>query len=271
MLSDFRNDHPDYAYEIATGLESILFLGTPGTSTATTPTTTNSREIATSVGVDLNEAPVNRDTTRNPQLTDDQMRKAFSVIPNDYRQLNFWTCRGCGHSTFTCPTLTPTQLMYFAYQYPLYQVRMNPSMETFLAEKTQRRIDLARERREDTGTRTDQRNNVTHDRRMRTTHPKSILANPNSRFEQPPQRNPNGYNRNNDYDRRGSGGPRRNDDYKRSRRPHFERGVYVTDNVRDENERHEYDDGKDEIMMTGSSRPETMMRKRTRTYKTNRD
>ena len=31
MLSDFRNDHPDYAYEIATGLESILFLGTPGT------------------------------------------------------------------------------------------------------------------------------------------------------------------------------------------------------------------------------------------------
>ena len=84
MLSDFRNDHPDYAYEIATGLESILFLGTPGTSTATTPTTPNSREIATSVGVDLNEARVNRDTTRTPQLTDDQMRKAFSVIPNDY-------------------------------------------------------------------------------------------------------------------------------------------------------------------------------------------
>ena len=88
MLSDFRNHHPDYAYEIATGLESIPFLGTPGTSTATTPTTTNSPEIATSVGVDLNKTPVHRDTIRAPQLTDDQMRKAFSVIPNDYWQLN---------------------------------------------------------------------------------------------------------------------------------------------------------------------------------------
>ena len=68
MLSDFRNDHPDYAYEIATGLESILFLGTPGAPTSTTPTTTNSHEIATSLGVDLNEDPVSRDTTRTPRL-----------------------------------------------------------------------------------------------------------------------------------------------------------------------------------------------------------
>ena len=117
---------------------------------------------------------------------------------------------------------------------------MNPSMETVLAEMTLRRIDLARERREGTGTRTDQCSNVTHDRRMPTTHPISILANPNPRFERPPQRNSN--NRNNDYDRRGSGGPRRNDDYKPSKRPHFERGVYVTDNVRDENGRHEYEE-----------------------------
>ena len=43
MLSDFRNDHPVYAYQIANGLESILFLGTQGTSTATKPTTQNSR------------------------------------------------------------------------------------------------------------------------------------------------------------------------------------------------------------------------------------
>ena len=106
------------------------------------------------------------------------MRKAFSVIPNDYWQLHCWTCRESGHSTFTCPTLTPTQRMYFAYEYYLDQVRTKPSMETFLAEKTQRRIDLACERREDTGTRTDQRNNVTHDIRTTTTHPKSILTNP---------------------------------------------------------------------------------------------
>ena len=242
MLSDLRNDHPEYAYEIATGLESILFLGTPGTSTATTLTKTNSREIATCVGVNLNKAPVNRDKTRTPQLTDDQMRKAFSVIPNYYWQLNCWTCRECGHSTFTCPTLAPTQRMYFAYQYYLDQVRTNPSMETFLAEKTQRRIDLARERREGTDPRTDQRNNVTHDRRTLKSLPKSILTNPSPRFERPPERNANGYQRNNDYDRRSYGGPRRNDDYRRTRRPHFDKGVYVTDNVRNEDERHEYEE-----------------------------
>ena len=84
MLSDFREDHPDYAYEFATGLESILFLGTPGTSTARTPTKTNSREIATSISVDVNEAPVNLDTIRTTELTDDQMQKAISVISNDY-------------------------------------------------------------------------------------------------------------------------------------------------------------------------------------------
>ena len=241
-LSDFQNDHPDYAYKIATGLESILFLGTP--ATATTPTTTNSRETATRVGVDLSEAPVNRDTTRTPRLTDDQMRKAFSVIPNDYWQLNCWTCRECGHSTFTCPTLTPTQRMYFAYQHHLEQVRTNHSMETFLSEKMQRRIDIARERREGTGTRPDQRNNVTHDRRTPTTHPKSIITNPNPRFERPPQRSANGYHRNNNYHRRGSGGPRRNDDYKRSRSPQLEIGFYVTDNLRDENGRSEYEERK---------------------------
>ena len=115
-------------------------------------------------------------------------------------------------------------------------------METFLAEKMQRRIDLARGRREGTGTRTDQRNNVTHDRRTPTTHPKSILTNPNPRFEQPQQRNANGYQRSNDCDRRGYGGPRRNDDYRRNRRPHFDRAVYVTDDVRNEDERHEYEE-----------------------------
>ena len=148
MLSDFRNDHPDYAYEIATGLESILFLGTSGTSTVTTPTTPNSREIATSVGVDLNVAPINRDMARTPQLTANPMRKAFSVIPNYYWQLNCWTCLECGHSTFTCPTQTPTQRKYFAYQCYLDQVHTNSWMETFLAEKTTSHVngEKARER-----------------------------------------------------------------------------------------------------------------------------
>ena len=56
-LSDFRNEHPDYAYKIATEIESIQFLGTPGTSTATTPTTTNTPAKATSLCVDLKRSP----------------------------------------------------------------------------------------------------------------------------------------------------------------------------------------------------------------------
>ena len=145
-------------------------------------------------------------------------------------------------------------------------------METFLAEKTQRRIDLAHERREGPGTRTDQRKNVTYGRISPTTHPKSIILNPEPRFKRTPPRNPNVYHRNNDYDRRGSGGTRRNEDYKRDRRPHFERGVYITDNVRetrtvDTNKRNE----KKAITMTAPSGLETTTRKRTRTRKTSSD
>ena len=106
FLSDLRNDDPELAERIADGLESILYLGDPGKSVTTTPTTMDSREIAAIVGVNLKETPVLRDTTCVPKLTEEQMRKAFSVIPTDYWQLNCWMCRECGHSTFTCPTLT---------------------------------------------------------------------------------------------------------------------------------------------------------------------
>ena len=109
FISDLRNDDPELTERIADGLESILYLGDPGKSVTTKPTTMDSREIAASVGVDLEETPVLRDTTSVPKLTEDQMRKAFSVIPTDYWQLNCSTCRECGHSTFTCPTLTPEQ------------------------------------------------------------------------------------------------------------------------------------------------------------------
>ena len=83
FLSDLRNDDPELAERIADGFESILYLGDPGKSVTTTPTTMDSREIAASVGVDLEDTPVLRDTTSVPKLTEDQMRKAFSVIPTD--------------------------------------------------------------------------------------------------------------------------------------------------------------------------------------------
>ena len=139
FLSDLRNEDPELAERSADGLESILYLGDPENSVTKTPTATDSREFAASVGVDLKETPVLRDTMSVPKLTEDQMRKEFSVIPTDYWQLNSWTSRDCGHSTCTCPTLTPEQRLYYANQYYLDQVRPNPTMASFLAQKTQRR------------------------------------------------------------------------------------------------------------------------------------
>ena len=115
MLSDFRVRDPETARNIAIGLESILLTG--ATSGSTTPTSMNSDAIPASVGVELIRTPVHREAFPIPTLTEEQTRQAFSVVTSDYWQLNCWTCRDCGHSTFTCPTLTPNQRMYFAYRY----------------------------------------------------------------------------------------------------------------------------------------------------------
>ena len=139
----------------------------------------DSREIAPSVGVNLKETPVLRDTTSVPKLTEDQMRKAFSVIPTDYWQLNCWTCRECGHSTLTCPTLTPEKRMYYAHQYYLAQVRTNPTMASFLAQKTQRRLDLANERARDEKTVRNNDQTMAPAATTRSPHPTAVLANPN--------------------------------------------------------------------------------------------
>ena len=179
FLSDLRNEDPELAERIADGLESILYLGDPGNFVTTTPTTMDSREIAASVGVDLKETPVLRDTKSMPKRTEDEMRKAFSVIPTDYWQLNCWTCRECGHSTFTCPTLTPEHRMYYAHQYYLDQVRTNPTMASFLAQKTQRRLNLANERARDEKTVRNNDQTMAPTATTRSLHPRAVLANPN--------------------------------------------------------------------------------------------
>lgn len=115
MLSDFRVRDPETARNITIGFESILFIG--ATSGSTTATSTNLDAIAAPVGVDLVRTPVHHQTVPIPTLTEEQRRKAPSVFPEDHWQLNCWTCRYCGHSTFTCPTLAPNQRMYFAERY----------------------------------------------------------------------------------------------------------------------------------------------------------
>ena len=61
-----------------------------------------------------------------PKLSEEQARDALSVIPTDYWGFNCWTCKNAGHSTFTCPTLTPEQRIYYAYCYFLYKCKDNP-------------------------------------------------------------------------------------------------------------------------------------------------
>ena len=43
FLSDLRNDDPELAESVADGFESILYLGAPGNSVTTTPTTLDSQ------------------------------------------------------------------------------------------------------------------------------------------------------------------------------------------------------------------------------------
>ena len=70
-----------------------------------------------------------------PDLTPEQIKLAYAVIPQDYWQLNCWTCREDGHNTFTCKFLTEPQRMYFAYKYYLHQVQANSRMKEWYAQK----------------------------------------------------------------------------------------------------------------------------------------
>ena len=92
--------------------------------------------------------------------------------------MSCWTCRECGHSTFTCPTLTPEQRMYYAHQYYLDQVRANPTMASFLAQKTQRRLDLANERAPDEKTVRNNDQTMAPAATTRPPHPSAVLPNP---------------------------------------------------------------------------------------------
>ena len=76
-----------------------------------------------------------RPTEEIPDLTDKQVGQAMAVIPADYWQLNCWSCRSPGHSTFTCPNLSVKQRIYFAYCYYLHQVRANPILKQWFQQK----------------------------------------------------------------------------------------------------------------------------------------
>ena len=225
ILSDFRVRDPVTARNIAIGLESILFTG--ATSGSTTPTSMNSDAIAASVGVDLVRTPVHRETVPIPTLTEKQTRQAFSVVPSDYWQLNCWTCRDCGYSTFTCPTLTPNKRMYSENQYYLDQVKGNPTMAQFLEQNNERRVQLARELAEYVCKHPgdEQRPKEIPDYPRRDNNPaRTLVRRPDERYSFP-------YNNNQSGGCGSRGGFR--GERGRGRSVHFcdRRGVYVTETV----------------------------------------
>ena len=230
MLSDFRVRDPETAGNIAIGLDSILFTG--AASGSTTPTSMSSGAIAASVGADLARTPVHRETVPIPTLTEEQTRKAFSVVPSDYWQLKCWTCRDCGHWTFTCPTLTPNQRIYFAYRYYLDQIRGNPTMAQFLERKTERRVQLSKERAAYDGKHPGDEQHP----QLTSGYPKRDDNRPCTLVRRPDERNSVPY----DSSQRGSYGSRGGfrGGRGRGRSVHFgdRRGVYVTGTVEDERE-----------------------------------
>ena len=107
--------------EAAVGLDSIFLVGEPTKETLD--------------GYNLEGRNILRPTEEIPDLTDEQVGQAMAVIPADYWQLNCWSCRSLGHSTFTCPKLTVKQRIYFAYCYYLHQLRANPIQKEWFTQK----------------------------------------------------------------------------------------------------------------------------------------
>ena len=77
------------------------------------------------------------------ELTEEQIEKARLLISTDYWGLSCWTCRYDGHTTFTSVHLTPSQRLYLAYCYYVYQCKTNPHMTEWYKQRR-----AARDRRD---------------------------------------------------------------------------------------------------------------------------
>ena len=91
------------------------------------------REVMESTNLDF--PTLFRATKDIPDLTREQIAEALLVVPQDYWQLNCWSCRDEGHSTFTCPYLTLAQRILFAYAYYCNQLRGNPQMREWYKQR----------------------------------------------------------------------------------------------------------------------------------------
>ena len=126
--AQLRREDPEQAARVAQNLEALLFVG-PSRGVKK-PAMPPSPASSTSL-----EDLVHRSDVEVLNLTEEQYRDAITVIPANYWSLNCWTCKTDGHTTFTCPSLTPAQRMYFAYCYFLYQCKGHPTMRNWLQQK----------------------------------------------------------------------------------------------------------------------------------------
>ena len=119
--ADLRARDPEHAHTIACQLESLLYTGAGEETTKTPMNPTNTEES-------FADSVLQRPYSLPPVLTEELIEKARLVIPTDYWGLSCGTCRDGGHTTFTCGHLTPSQRLYFAYCYYVYQCKTNPHM-----------------------------------------------------------------------------------------------------------------------------------------------
>ena len=124
---------PEQAARVAQNLEALLFVGAnQGAKKPVMPTIPVS-------SVSLEDF-LHRNQVEVPKLTEEQYLDAITVIPADYWSLNCWNCKRDGHTTFTCPSLTPAQRLYFAYCYFVYQCKGHPTMRAWLHQKHKKRV-----------------------------------------------------------------------------------------------------------------------------------
>lgn len=122
------------AQEVVRELEPILFTGKGREGGESSPSSAGDlEELLQSYRSDAR--PIDRAQTAAPRLSEDQLRFAMQAIPEDYWQLNCWSCRDSGHSTFTCPYLTAVQRVWFAYCYYAWMVDTSPHMADQLADR----------------------------------------------------------------------------------------------------------------------------------------
>lgn len=100
-------------------------------------------------GYDLEGRNILTPSIPDPDLTEEPIGVAVSVIPTDYWSLACWKCREKGHTMFSCPHLTLFQRVYFAYGYYLHQVAANPNIKPWMTRSAPRSRCVAQTRDHD--------------------------------------------------------------------------------------------------------------------------